>query len=147
MTAYREKLSPSWWMVLATALFVPATVVIFLPLNFWVGLIAGSALWLGSWAILWLFSPTVRVTAHEIHAGRARISRTLVKSMEVFRADQATAQRGVKLDARAWLVIRPWVDPVVKITLKDPRDPTPYWLVSSRKPEALLAAWSETTTI
>jgi hypothetical protein len=46
----------------------------------------------------------------------------------------------VSLDARAWLVIRAWVDPVVRIELGDPEDPAPYWLVSSRKPQKLVAA-------
>lgn len=133
-------------MALATALFVPATLVIFLPLNIWVGVVTGCALWLGSWGVLWLFSPTIRITSGEVQAGRGRIDPTLVESMEIFRGDPATAQRGVMLDARAWLVIRPWIDPVVKITLRDPRDPTPYWLVSSQKPEALVQAWKNIGT-
>jgi len=54
--------------------------------------------------------------------------------------DAAREQRGVSLDARAWLVIRGWIDPVVKIELGDPDDPVPYWLVSSRKPQELVAA-------
>jgi hypothetical protein len=44
-------------------------------------------------------------------------------------------------------VIRPWVDAVVKVTISDPQDPTPYWIVSSRNPERFIAAWlaGETT--
>lgn len=133
-------------MALATALFVPATLVIFLPLNIWVGVVTGCALWLGSWGALWLFSPTIRITSGEVQAGRGRIDLTLVESMEIFRGAPATEQRGVMLDARAWLVIRPWIDPVVKISLRDPRDPTPYWLVSSQKPEALVQAWKNAGT-
>ena len=49
-------------------------------------------------------------------------------------------ERGPSLDARAWLSIRGWVDPVVKVTLADEKDPTPYWLVSTRRPEDLKAA-------
>jgi hypothetical protein len=146
MNAYREKLSPSWWMVLATALFVPATLIIFLPLSVWVGLGVGSALWLGSWGILWFFSPTISVEDHHIGAGRARIEHTWVDSMEIFRTQEATEQRGTQLDARAWLVLRPWIDPVVKITLKDPNDPTPYWLISSKNPDAFVTAWQERQT-
>jgi hypothetical protein len=57
-----------------------------------------------------------------------------------FDGNAAREQRGVFLDARAWLVIRAWVDPVVRIELGDPEDPAPYWLVSSRKPQELVAA-------
>jgi hypothetical protein len=63
--------------------------------------------------------------------------------MEVFRKEEARAQRGVSLDARAWLVITPWVDPVLKITVQDPEDPTPYWLISCKKPEKFVQAWEK----
>jgi hypothetical protein len=49
----------------------------------------------------------------------------------------ATAERGTRLDARAWLLIRGWVAPVVKIEVIDEQDPTPYWLVSARRPREL----------
>ena len=39
-----------------------------------------------------------------------------------------------------WLLIRGWVSPVVRIELSDPSDPTPYWIVSTRSPAALVAA-------
>jgi hypothetical protein len=40
----------------------------------------------------------------------------------------------------AFVVQRPWVRGTVRIYLDDPDDPTPYWVVSSRRPQALLAA-------
>lgn len=134
-------------MVAATALFVPASLVIFLPLSIWVGILTGFGLWLGSWGVLWFFAPVVRVDSTHIRAGRARMDIRWVHAMEVFRQTEATRERGVGLDARAWLVIRPWIDPVVKITISDPDDPTPYWLVSSQNPEALVAQWQSTKTI
>ena len=53
---------------------------------------------------------------------------------------EATLERGQRLDARAWLVIRGWVSPVVKIPVTDPVDPAPYWLVSTRRPALLVDA-------
>ena len=50
------------------------------------------------------------------------------------------SQRGAQLDARAWPLIRGWVSPVVRVTVTDPQDPTPYWLVSTRHPEKLVEA-------
>ncbi|MGW9267500.1 DUF3093 family protein, partial [Gordonia terrae] len=38
------------------------------------------------------------------------------------------------------LVHRSWVKTMVLIVLDDPDDPTPYWLVSTRRPAELLAA-------
>jgi hypothetical protein len=54
-----------------------------------------------------------------------------------FRAKEATAERGTRLNGLAYLCIRGWVDPVVRIEITDPSDPTPYWLTSTRRPEQL----------
>lgn len=134
-------------MVLATGLFLPATTLIFLPLSIPLGVAVGAALWGGSVGLLWALSPTISTDGQTITAGRARIDRKHVSAVESFHREDARAQRGPLLDARAWLVIRPWVDPVIKITLSDPEDPTPYWIVSSRSPEAFMSAWraGETT--
>jgi Protein of unknown function (DUF3093) len=37
-------------------------------------------------------------------------------------------------------VLRPYIATAVEITLNDPDDPVPYWLVSSRRPRAFAAA-------
>ena len=50
---------------------------------------------------------------------------------------------GPGLDARAHLCLRGWVRPGLRLDLVDPQDPTPYWLVSSRRPERLLEAVQE----
>lgn len=147
MDEYSEKLSPAWWMVAAVGLFVPATTLIFLPLNIWLGLGVGMALWLGSAGVLWLFAPSISIDGHYVRAGRAAIEHTFVEKMEIFRGVEATEQRGTKLDARAWLVIRGWVDPVIKITISDEADPTPYWLVSAKNPDAFVDAWKKRRSI
>ncbi len=143
MDEYSERLSPAWWMLMALALFVPATALIFLPLSPPLGLAVGCALWLGSSGVLWLFAPTIAVDAEYVRAGRAAIEHRFVREMEIFRGLEATQQRGPSLDGRAWLVIRGWVDPVVKVTVDDDSDPTPYWLISAKNPEAFVSAWQE----
>jgi len=147
MDEYSEKLSPAWWMVVALGLFVPATTLIFLPLSLPLGLGVGLALWLGSTAVLWVFAPRISVDDQYVRAGRAAIEHKFVENVEVFRGVEATQQRGTQLDARAWLVIRGWVDPVVKITISDEQDPTPYWLVSAKNPDAFVAAWEKRRSI
>jgi len=141
MTVYREKLYPAVWLIAALGLFLPASVLVFLPLNPLVGVLVGLVLWWGCTAILWVFAPALAVETKGIRAGRAQIDHRFIQEMEAFSKENATLQRGPDLDARAWLVLRPWVSPVVKITIGDPEDPTPYWLVSSRNPEKFIAAW------
>jgi Protein of unknown function (DUF3093) len=45
---------------------------------------------------------------------------------------------GPELDPSAFVLHRPWVGPAVRVALNDPEDPTPYWIFSVRRPEALL---------
>ena len=49
-------------------------------------------------------------------------------------------QTGPLADARAFVVSRPWLHSAVRLTLDDPADPTPYWVVGTRRPHDLLAA-------
>ena len=54
-------------------------------------------------------------------------------------------QAGVDADARAYLLLRPYVKTSVRVEVTDPADPTPYWLLSSRHPQALAAALDAAT--
>jgi len=95
-------------------------------------------LWWGSWAVLALFSPTVSADSSGFRAGKASISWEHIGSIEAIPQGQFRNTIGVDLDARAWLVIRPWVGTAVKVVVNDPDDPTPYWVVSTTKPNALV---------
>jgi hypothetical protein len=85
-------------------------------------------------------SPRILVTGGELWAGRAHIPVGLLGPVQGFVGEEARQERGPRLDARAFLVLRGWVDPVLRIELTDPQDPTPYWLVSTRHPDRLAAA-------
>ncbi|MGA1446485.1 MAG: DUF3093 domain-containing protein [Pontimonas sp.] len=143
MILYRERLSPSWWMIVALGLVVPATVLIFLPLNVVVGVVSGFVRWISSVAVLWVFSPVIAVTEEGLRVGTAYLEREFWGQAQAFRGLEARHERGPGAHGLAWLSLRPWIDPVVKIEVSDPEDPTPYWLISSKNPEALLAALSD----
>lgn len=140
MTQYRERLWPAPWLFLATALVIPASLLVFLPINDFAGVIVAAVLYIGCVVLLLAAAPRVEVTTSELVAGKARIPLSLVGESTAARGDDAWQQRGPLLDARAWLLIRGWIDPVVRIEIDDDADPTPYWLVSTRRPEALVEA-------
>jgi len=85
-------------------------------------------------------SAPVRVQDGQLRAGAASIPVDLVGLPETFTGEQARQQRGPVLNARAYLLLRGWIDPVLRVPVTDPQDPTPYWLVSTRRPEVLRAA-------
>jgi len=140
MPVYREKLWPSPWLFVIIALVIPASILVFAPINMFVGVLTAAGLYLGSALVLVLASPTVEVSDGVLTAGHARIETRLLGEATAAEGADAIAERGTKLDARAWLLIRGWIAPVVRIPLEDPTDPSPYWLVSSRQPQKMAAA-------
>jgi hypothetical protein len=140
MPEYREKLWPSPWLFVIIALVIPASLLVFLPISLLAGVLTAAGLYLGSAALLVLASPTVRVSDGVLTAGQARIETRLLGEAVGLDGTEATLERGQRLDARAWLLIRGWIAPVVRIPLNDPTDPAPYWLVSSRHPQKMAAA-------
>jgi hypothetical protein len=143
MTIYRERLWPAAWLFLSTALVIPASLLVFLPINETAGIAVATVLYVGCVAILLLAAPVVEVTSSEFIAGKAHLPLELVANATGFVGSEATAERGQRLDARAWLLIRGWIDPVVRVELNDANDPVPYWLISTRHPDAIVAAIAE----
>lgn len=73
-------------------------------------------------------------------AGRARIEVGHLGPAEALDDEATRYVSGPGADARAFLVLRPYLKQSVKVEITDPADPAPYWLVSSRHPQALAGA-------
>jgi hypothetical protein len=140
MSSFSERLHPSWWMVLALGFVFPATLLILLPVNVVWGFALGMIFWVSSVLLLWVSSPVIAVSDGVLQVGKASLEVKFISEVEVFRHDAARHIKGPGSDVRSWLCLRPWVDPVVKVTLNDPDDPTPYWLISTRRPDQLRQA-------
>ena len=140
VTIYRERLWAAPWLFISTALVIPASLLVFLPINQMVGVIVAIVLYLGCVAALLLGSPAIAVTDTEFIAGKARLPISIVGAVSGYSGMDARDERGPHLDARAWLLIRGWIDPVVKVQVLDADDPTPYWIVSTRRPAGVIDA-------
>ncbi len=107
----------------------------------WAAFAATGALLLLTYGFFgWIGSVQVAVRDGELYAGPAHISLDLLEHVEPLDAEQARRVHGVDADARAFLLTRPYLKRAVKVTLADPADRTPYWLVSTRHPRELAAA-------
>lgn len=76
----------------------------------------------------------------EVVAGAAHLPVRFVGRTDVVTGAAKQRALGPDLDPEAFVVHRPWVGPAVRLEVLDPDDPTPYWVVSTRRPEALVAA-------
>lgn len=137
---FTEKLWPTFWIWLVAAGLAGAGILVFAPISTTAGFAAAAVLFAIMAVLLITSTPAITVTGEKLQVGRATIERRFVGTATGFRGKEATAERGVRLNGLAYLCIRGWVDPVVKIEITDPSDRTPYWLVSTRRPEQLVAA-------
>jgi len=87
----------------------------------------------------------VVVEGGEFRAGRAHIGIDQVGEITSLDADATRRAAGVDADARAYLLLRPYLKRSVRVQITDPGDPAPYWLVSTRHPDRLAAALQGTT--
>lgn len=92
------------------------------------------------WVLVWISRHRVEVTDGELVVGRAHLPVDVISRGVVVPASAKSAALGRQLDPAAFVQHRPWVKTMVLIVLDDPDDPTPYWVVSTRRPDELLAA-------
>ena len=85
-------------------------------------------------------SARVSVEGGWFRAGRARIEGVHLGEVAALDAEETRRVAGPEADARAYLLLRPYLKRAVRVEITDPADPAPYWLVSSRHPEDLARA-------
>jgi hypothetical protein len=143
---YAERLSVPWWWW-AAGLLAGAVVALELSLatpRLPVWLPFAVVLPLAGAALLWLGRMRIAVTGSEFLVHDARLPVAVVADVVALDAAGKREVLGVGAHPLAFVVHRPWVGGAVQVLLDDPADPTPFWVVSTRRPielaTALLAA-------
>jgi Protein of unknown function (DUF3093) len=138
---YREPLrAPWWWYLVALAIAVLLAAefhIAGLPLTDW---LPYSILVPLAVAIVWgLGHSSLELADGELRIRGAHVPLRYVSGAVAL--DRATLRRvvGREGDPAAFVSIRPWIGPGVQFWIDDPDDPTPYWIVSSRRPEQVVA--------
>lgn len=103
----------------------------------WIALIVSIALTVFFYQFTKL---TIEVLNENLNVGRAQIEKKYLGEAEPLNDEQMRYLRGPGINPAAFLALRFWVKGGVKITVNDQRDPTPYWLVSTKNPEKLIEA-------
>ena len=80
----------------------------------------------------------IDLTPNELRIGSAHIDRSYLGEVTELTVEEMRLTRGRDADPAAFLAIRFWQPHGVKITVADPRDPTPYWLISARNAKGLV---------
>ncbi|HEY0000952.1 MAG TPA: DUF3093 domain-containing protein [Actinoplanes sp.] len=140
--AFDERLGVSWWMW-------PAALAVAMILGFEIVLGVGG---LPAWVPFAVLLPLTAVGL--LRAGRIRVAVTPTEFLvddarlpvsviaEVVALDAAGKREALGVGAHplAFVIQRPWIGPAVQVLLDDPADPTPYWVISTRRPVELATA-------
>ncbi|WP_026931139.1 DUF3093 domain-containing protein [Glycomyces tenuis] len=145
---YAERMRMPWagWLAVLAFATLAAGLSNFGDLRWW--RVAASvavfvAVLAGAW---WLGRLPVRVVESGgdgevwLHVDDAKLPMSAVSEVQVLDRTAYSDALGVALHPLAFVVQRPWLKRGVRIVLDDPEDPTPYWVVSSRRPERLREA-------
>lgn len=143
---YHERLWVPWWWWPPALAFAALIAVQFnrgvesLPI--WVPhavLLAVAAV-----VLMWFGKTELKVVGNgedtELWVGAAHLPVSVLARCADVPKSAKSAALGRQLDPAAYVVHRAWVGPMVLLVLDDPDDPTPYWLVSTRHPDRVLAA-------
>lgn len=143
---YSETLRPPLWL-LAFIFFLLASV----ALSIWAAFDNRSGLIALALAVLAL--PVInnalllRITVSEtqLRVGRAHIEGRYLGKAQSITVNEMRLIRGRDADPAAYLALRFWQPRGVKIEIRDPRDATPYWLISSKNAKGLVETLNRIT--
>lgn len=133
---YRERLRTPWWWypigIGVAALLAGEFHVAGLPLTDWIPF---AVLVPAATLIVWsLGRSELTIDAQELHIRGAHVSWRFVTGVVSLDANTLRRVVGREGDPQAFISIRAWIGPGVQLWLADADDPTPYWVISTRRP-------------
>lgn len=137
---FSERLWPSPALMVILLLLVPAVTLMLTPLNATIALPVAIIVYALISLTLVLMSPVIRVQGQVLYAGRAKVDAAHLGDISQLESGALKSVLGPHADARAYLLIRGYIHRGIKIEIQDHEDPTPYWVLTTRRPTELTAA-------
>lgn len=143
---YRERQLPPAYSFVPPLLFIPAIWVVAAPFDGYIGLAIGVAIFLIVTALKVLGAQEIIVDNKFLQLGKARIPLKVLGKITVVSKAEQFAARGPKLHANAFAFLKYGLPEMIQIEINDPKDPTPYVLISTRNAQELKQALSAKRT-
>jgi hypothetical protein len=138
---YEERLTAprTWWLVcLLVGVSMALIMLPFGTLPLLGGLVGGTAI--AAVVTSSYGSIRIRVVGDSLIAGEAKIPVSALGEPEILDREEAQAWRTHKANPHAFMLLRAYIPTALRIPITDPNDPTPYVYLSTRNPEAVVAA-------
>lgn len=135
-----QRVPMSWWLAAAGVVAIIAWQAQ-MGRAWWWAIIAGViAAALAAWALLALSQTKIQVLEDArgqkwLRAADAQLPAAVVDRTLVIPPTAKQAAMGRQLDPAAFVIHKGWIPTMAMLVLDDPNDPTPYWLVSTKRPQ------------
>ncbi|MFT4298630.1 MAG: DUF3093 domain-containing protein [Aeromicrobium sp.] len=138
---YRERLTApvSWWIG-AIGFALTCGWLVYVATTPAIALVTIALAAAAAFTLVWSYGAIGVGVDGELRAGPAHLEPEYIGAVEVLDPRAYRDALGPRADVRAWIATRPWIETGVKVTVADDRDPHPYWLVGTRRPERLAEA-------
>ena len=137
---WSERIRWPWWlMLMVVGLDFSIIIAIWASLGNTAALVATLMTLIFTIYLFAISTLNISVDSGYLRVGRANIEKQYVGKIEVLTREEFDYLCRAGINPSAFHALRFWVKRGVKIEISDPRDPTPYWLVSSRRPEQFAA--------
>jgi hypothetical protein len=83
---------------------------------------------------------TISFDGSELRVGRAHIDKKYLGAATLVPKKEFLVARTRGADPAAYFALVFWISEGIKLEIKDPRDSTPYWLISTKRGKDLIAA-------
>lgn len=139
------RLTLKWWMwpvaLLVVVILGVEITLGFASLPIWVPFAALTPATVA--VMIWIGRITIEVSGGELRVDDARLPVEFIADVVALDAEGKKEALGIGAHPLAFVIQRPWIGPAVQVLLNDPDDPTPYWVISTRRPVELATALLE----
>jgi hypothetical protein len=104
------------------------------------GIVVGIAATLVVAIGLFVNTPLIQIDELNFRVGRARLPLQYVGKIQKLDAEQSRRARSTDANSNAHFQLRGGIKNTLIVEVTDSQDPHPYWQVSTRNPDALIAA-------
>ena len=130
--AEKSKLPLKVW-VFVISMSISIYLAIWAPLGVMPALLMTLLFFAGFLAVLNKMQTRVFISKDYLYANKAKIEIKYIKKAIPLNKSEFRDLNGVSADPAAFLATNFWTNTGVKIELNDKNDPTPYWLISSKR--------------
>jgi len=141
MTSYRERLLPKWWVYgLAAGLVAMLSIAYGAAYDAAIGWVMFAVIFSLMALVMTTSSPIIEVS-DGLRVDTARLPISCIGTVEILDPTQTREARRSRTHALDFTLLKMWSSTsALAISVKDPNDPHPGWLFSTRHPDQISSA-------